>query len=120
MGPKLVLVIVHVLKLDLIILLIKAHNLLSNTRSSSILRLMIEIEHLLSCRASTIIHYAFSQYTNHSAFSRVYVSDYRNPYIIRVSIKLCLIVLEILKFSRVLYLSELFCLVFGEDSYIRW
>ena len=67
--PRLVLVGIHVLHLHLIVLSVKSHDLLTNGRCSAIRLLVTEVEYLLTCRASSIIHYTLGEDTHHGALT---------------------------------------------------
>ena len=68
-GPGLVLVRVHVFHLNLLIFFVETHNLLSDTRGSTVCRLMTEVENLLTSGASSVIHDALCKNTDHGTLS---------------------------------------------------
>jgi len=61
MSPRFVLISLKSLSLDLIVLLIKTHDLLGYRRCSTVCRLVIEVENSFTGWTSSIIHYWFGQ-----------------------------------------------------------
>ena len=86
MSPGLVLVSVHVLHLNLLIVGVKAHDLLTYTRSTPVLNLVVEVEDLLACLAPPIVHDVLCHHANHCALPRVHISDYCDSYVIRITV----------------------------------
>ena len=124
MGPRLVLVGIHMLHLDLGIILIETHDFLSDTRGSTIGRFVAKVENLLTSRASSIISDTLGHHTDHCAFTRVYVANDGNTDIIRVTaINMAILNLiehGILELRGGLDISDFRRLNFIENSNICW
>jgi len=86
MSPGLILVGVHVLHLNLLIVGVKAHDLLTYTRSTPVLHLVVEVEYLLTCLAPSIIHDVLSHHADHCALARVHISNYCDSHVIRITV----------------------------------
>ena len=119
MRPRLILVRIHVLHRHLIVLIVEAHDFLSDTRSSTVRSFVAEVKYLLPCRASSIIHDALGQDTDHRTLARVDITNDGNSNIVRVTISCGHVVRCCLKLSRSLDLSYLTGLIRGHESHVR-
>ena len=64
LSPRLIFSRVYALKLHLLVLLVEAHNLLTNARGSPVFAFMHEVEHAHSSAAASIIQCPLSKYAN--------------------------------------------------------
>jgi hypothetical protein len=68
-SPGLVFALLDAFELHLVEVFVESHYFLANTRSSSVLLLVVEVEYLLPCTAATIIHYRLGQDTHKRRFA---------------------------------------------------
>ena len=81
---------------------------------------MAKIENFLTSRTSSIIHDALGHYTDHRAFTRVYIANDGDSYIILVSTILSLGKDGILELVRVLHVSYFSSLILVKYTNISW
>lgn len=119
MGPRLILVGVHVLHLDLIVFFVEAHDLLPDTGRPAICGLVAEVEHLLTGGPTAVVHDTLGQYSHHGTLTRVYIANNGNPDIIRVAFRRRHIVAGRLELGRRLDLAYLGGLFLRHKSHLR-
>ena len=85
MSPWLVFRLLRSFNLHLIILIVKAHDLLSNWGSPPVGLLVSEVKHSLASWASTIIHDWLSQHSHKCWLTRIHIPDNCYPSIVVLS-----------------------------------
>ena len=82
MDPVFIFILLQTLHCNLLKIFIKAHNLLSNTRSSPILLFVREVKDMFSCKTPTVVHDWLSKNSNERTFPRVNISNHSDSSVI--------------------------------------
>lgn len=105
---------------NLVILLVEAHDFLTDGRRSTVLSFVTEVENFLSRATSSVIHDAFSHHTDHRTLTRVYIANDCNSHVILVPVGCCSGENCILKLVTFFDVPNVLGLFFAKDSDIGW